>query len=173
MKNVIENAKKIFEIKTAHAHCDIPCGIYDPHYMQVAAHTVVRMDMLIDEATAKMKSNSNPSAEDRRDFVHKIARYTHTKEEHAEIVKKEARILWGDYFKPEHLQKFPELHDLVWKIMKGGSKGRQEADIHAGTDLLDAANKLADIFWKSKGFETKKVKAPYPTEKELVVPVLK
>jgi len=91
----------------------------------------------------------------------------------AEIVKKEARILWGDYFKPEHLQKFPELHDLVWKIMKGGSKGRQEADIHAGTDLLDAANKLAEIFWKSKGFETKKVKAPYPTEKELVVPVLK
>src|SRR3989344_3793990 len=172
MSKIISGIKKIFEIKTAYAHCDIPCGIYDPHYMQVAAHTVVRMDMLIAEATQKMAANKNPTAEDRRDFVHKIERYTHTKEEHAEIVKREARILWGDYFKPEHLQKFPELHDLVWKIMKGGSKGRQEASLESGLELLDLANKLAEIFWKTKGFETKKVKAPYPTEREIVIPVL-
>jgi len=167
---MLEKIKNIFKIKVAYAHCDIPCGIYDPHLAQVAAHTVVRMNMLIDEATAKMKANINPSAEDRRDFVHKLSRYAETKERHAEIAKHEVRILWGDYFKPEHLQKYPELHDLVWKVMKSGSKAKQEPNLQAAEELLQAVEKIAEIFWKTKNVETVKRKSFYITERTFVYP---
>jgi len=164
---------KIRPARVAYAHCDIPCGIYDPHLAQVAAHTVIRMVMLIDEATANMKANPNPSIEERREFIHKISRYTTTKEEHAEVCKKEVRILWGDYFKPEHLQKYPQLHELVWKAMKLGSKARQEASMQAAEELLENVNKIAEIFWETKNMGTARFKAPYPTERETVYPALK
>ncbi len=164
---------RFFPTKVAHAHCDIPCGIYDPYHAQLAAHTVLRMDKLIADESAKMAAIANPTTEERKEFVHKIARYTATKDQHAELAKAEVRIIWGDYFKPEHTEKFPELHSLVWKIMKAGSKGRQETSMAAAEELLENVNKFAEIFWKTKGIETMRVKAPYPTEKELVFPKLK
>src|SRR3989344_36897 len=123
---IMERVKPAKEVS---AHCDIPCGIYDPYHTQLAAHTVIRMVNLIKEATSKMDPNA--SMEERAIFVSKIQRYTAVKEEHAEIVKKEIRIIWGDYFKPEHLRQHPELHELVFKIMKLGSKARQEVNIDA------------------------------------------
>ena len=169
---IIEKIKKLFEPKIAYAHCDIPCGIYDPHLAQVAAHTVVRMGMLIDELTAKMNANPNPSVEDRRDFVHKLSRYTEIKEHHAEIAKHEVRILWGDYFKPELVQKYSELHDLVWKVMKAGSKAKQEANLKTAEELLESVEKIAEIFWKTKNIEPVKRKSFYITERTLVYPKL-
>src|SRR5438552_405413 len=83
------------------------------------------------------------------------------------------RILWGDYFKPEHLKTFPELHDLVWKALKSGSKARQEINLQAAEDLLKATNDIASIYWKTKGFETITAKAPYPTERLTVYPKFK
>ena len=83
----------------AHAHCDIPCGIYDPTAAKVAADTVAKMVEKI--------SALQPGATDfttRGNFV----RMTLVKEEHAQICKKELEILWSDYFKPEHLEKFPK-----------------------------------------------------------------
>src|SRR4030065_697358 len=59
----------------------------------------------------------------------------------------------SDYFKPEHLQKFPELHDLVWKTLKAGSKARQEISLQAAEDLLKDANDIATIFWRTKGLD--------------------
>ena len=165
---VLKSSERILGIKTAYAHCDIPCGIYDPHQTQVAAHSIVRMVQLIQEAASKMDSNA--SMEERSKFISKVSRYTHVKEEHAELVKKEIRIIWGDYFKPEHLEKFPELHDLTWKIMKLASKARQEVDMQVSLDLLDSVDKFAEMFWKSKNVETIRKKAPYPTDKEIVVP---
>ena len=162
--------EKIKPAPIAYAHCDIPCGIYDPHLAQMAAHTVIRMNSLINELVSKMPAN--PTIEERRDFVHKLARYTHTKEEHAEKVKQEVRILWGDYFKPEHVKQFPELHELVWKAMKLGSQARQEVNLKASEDLLETVNKIAEIFWRTKDKKTFRVKAPYPTEKETVFPKL-
>jgi len=153
----------------AFAHCDIPCGIYDPHHAQVAAHTVVRMDMLIAELK---KQGPTATADQRQELEHKLARYTATKEQHAEIAKQEVRILWGDYFKPEHVQQHPELHDLVWKAMKAASKARQEIGIQTADDLLKTVNEIAKIFWKTKGLDSVSVKAPYPTERELIVPKL-
>src|SRR3989304_5252990 len=82
--------------------CDIPCGIYDPHHAQLAAHTVIRMNLLINELK---KPGPNAAAEERQDYANKLSRYVATKEQHAEIAKHEVRILWAAYFKPQHLQK--------------------------------------------------------------------
>ena len=160
---------RIFKIREVSAHCDIPCGIYDPHLAQVAAHTVIRMTNLILEMTSP---GENPTFEQRKEIMHKINRLTAVKEEHAELVKKEIRILWGDYFKPEHVQQFPELHDLVWKTMRLASKARQEINPQTNQQLLESVQKIAEIFWKTKGLEAVKAKAPYPSGGEIVVPKL-
>ncbi len=152
-----------------YAHCDIPCGIYDPHLAQLAAHTVIRMVHLINELP---KLTPDLSPQERLEIVHNLARYTATKDEHAELVKKEVRIIWGDYFKPEHVQQYPQLHELVWNVMKAGSKGRQHVSLEEAQELLATVQKIADIFWKTKGYQTVKVKAPYPSGGELVVPKL-
>ena len=95
--------------RVAHAHCDIPCGIYDPHLMQIGALTVIRMNQLI----AALEKDDQAAR-------HSFARYTLVKEEHAELVKREVRVIFGDYFKPEHVEKFPELPQLTWDILKAG-----------------------------------------------------
>ena len=162
---------KIFPAKIAYAHCDIPCGIYDPHMAQLAAHTVIRMADLINELESP---GENPAFEQRKEIMHKINRYTAVKEEHAELCKKEIRILWGDYFKQEHVQRYPELHELVWKVMKLGSKSRQEINLQAAEELLETVNKIAEIFWKTKDMGTVRMKATfYPTGNETVYPKLK
>ena len=161
---------KIFTAKIAYAHCDIPCGIYDPHLAQVAAHTVIRMVDLINELESP---GENPAFEQRKEIMHKINRYTAVKEQHAELCKHEIRIIWGDYFKPEHVQKYPELHELVFKIMKLGSKAMQEINLQAAEELLETVNKIAEIFWETKGMGTARFKAPYPTARETVYPTSK
>lgn len=148
---------RLLRLKPVHAHCDIPCGIYDPHQMQLAAHTVIRMTQLIEEL------GKEPDA-------HKLARYTATKEEHGELCKKEIRILWGDYFKPEHVEQHPELHDTVWKALKAASKARQEVNMQASQELLSLTQEIAEIFWRTKGVETVRRKSYYPTEGEMVLP---
>jgi len=170
LHKLFQSIDKIKPAKIAYAHCDIPCGIYDPHLAQVAAHTVIRMVDLINELKSP---GENPTFEQRKEIMHKINRYTSVKEEHAELCKKEIRILWGDYFKPEHIQKYPELHELVWKVMKLGSKARQEINLQASEELLEAVNKIAEIFWETKGMGTIIFKAPYPTARETVYPISK
>ena len=164
MYRIFEAIDKIMHFKTVSAHCDIPCGIYDPHLAEVAAHTVIRMDMLISDLV-----KSNDMSPDGRN---KMIRYTMIKEQHAELCKHEVRIIWGVYFKPEHAQANPELNALVWDIMKAASKAKQSTNIADGEALLDKVNKFAEIFWKTKNIQTSRVKAPYPTEKEIVLPKL-
>jgi nickel superoxide dismutase len=154
----------------AYAHCDIPCGIYDPHHAQLAAHTVIRM---IDLINLLEKPGANATPEQRQEYTAKLARYVLVKEQHAEIAKNELRILWGDYFKPDHVKTFPELHDLVWKTLKSASKARQEINLPAAEDLLKGTNDIASIYWKTKGLETITTKAPYPTERQTVYPRMK
>lgn len=151
---------ELFPIKAAHAHCDIPCGIYDPHAAQVAAHTVIRMTNLLSEVKNEPDDNT-------ADF--KIARYTRVKEDHAEIVKREIVILWGDYFKEEHLKEFPTLTEAVHHTLKLASKAKQNIDIQAAQELLEHVHEIAEIFYKSKGLTPIKVKSAFPTEGEIVV----
>src|SRR3990167_2925058 len=102
----------LLPVKTAYAHCDIPCGIYDPHNMQMAAHTVIRMTQMINEL------NYEDNIESKRQFASQMARLTRVKEEHGHLVELELGTLENDYFKQEHFQKFPELKELLAKGVK-------------------------------------------------------
>ena len=164
MNKILKALDKVMHFKAAYAHCDIPCGIYDPHLAQVAAHTVIRMDMLI----ADLAKSNDMTPEGRN----KMIRYTAVKEQHAELCKHEVRVIWGDYFKPEHSQANPELHALVWDIMKCASKAKQSTNIADAEALLNNVNRFTEMFWKTKNIPVVTVKAPYPTEKNLVVPKL-
>jgi len=149
----------------AEAHCDIPCGIYDPHAAQISVLTVIRMiDLMADlEAAHKEKD---------LEYFNSLARYIAVKEEHAELCKREIRVMWGDYFKAEHVEKFPELHTLTHKIMQLASKCRQTTNRATALELLAAVNRFAEIFWDTKGVAVKRVKAPYKPGEEIVYPVL-
>ncbi len=155
-----------FPEEIAYAHCDIPCGIYDPHQMQLAAHTVIRMTSMINDLKV---SSENPSFEERKKIIHQVSRLTKVKEEHAELVKHELRILWGDYFKEEHLKDYPDLHTLVFKTLKLASKARQEINMDAANELLANTQQIAEIFYKTKGVTPVRVKSVYPTGLEIVL----
>lgn len=120
----------------AYAHCDVPCGIYDPKAAQVAAATVLKMVQKLQEYAPD-------------DFNNRV-RAVWTKEEHARKCKEELLILWTDYFKPEHLEKFPSIHDIFWKAAKLCSKNKQSVDMQTAKDLVKAVDEIADIFQKSK-----------------------
>jgi nickel superoxide dismutase len=149
----------------AKAHCDIPCGIYDPITAQIAALTVVRM---VDLMTDLEKNTSNRDVA----YHNTMSRYVTVKEEHAEKTKHEIRVIWGDYIKPQHLEQHPELHGVVYKIMQLGSKSRQTADRETAVQLVDAVNQFAEVFWATKGITTKRAKAPYAPALEMVYPNL-
>ena len=130
--NVVINViNRVLPANVAYAHCDIPCGIYDPHLAQISALTVVRMNQLIDGLTVPGTDASG--------------------EEHAELCKRELRILWSDYFKDEHVQQYPDLHDKFFNALKLASGARQNQDIGVAQQLLAATQKIAELFWKTKG----------------------
>ena len=142
------------------AHCDIPCGIYDPHAAQVAALTVLRMDQLV---KALDRGNADQAAM-------QIARYTLTKEQHAEICKRELDILWHDYFRPEHLEKYPDLHTKFWMADKLASRNKQSIDEGAANELLNAVNEIAEIFWATKNVATRRGPSNQTAGGEFVYP---
>ena len=148
------------------AHCDIPCGIYDPHHALIGALTVIRMVDLIDKLVEEHGKGSTA------EFINGMARYIAVKEEHAELTKHEIRVIWGDFIKDQHVESYPQLPGLVHKIMQLGSKARQTVDRETALDLLEAVNEFAEIFWQIKGIETKRVNAPFPVTEEMVVPIL-
>ena len=149
----------------AQAHCDVPCGIYDPHLAQVAALTVIRMVDLMNDLVATHKEQD-------LEFRNSVVRYVNVKEEHAELCKREVRVIFGDYIKKEHIDKFPELPELAHKIYQAGSKARQTASRANALELLTLVNRFAEIFWATKGVATKVAKAPYKPSEEVVYPVL-
>jgi len=165
LHQVLSTLDRVFDFDEASAHCDIPCGIYDPHQAQVAVLTVIRMiDLMNDLAKGDQK--------DVLAFHNSLARYVLIKEEHAELCKREIRVIFGDFIKKEHVDKYPELPALFHKIMQLGSKVRQSPARENAVELLGAVNRFAEIFWEIKGVATKKVKAPYKPEEEIVYAVL-
>ena len=166
LHKILSKLDSIKPFPEAKAHCDIPCGIYDPIIAQIAALTVIRMIDLIEEL--EKTHGDNKDAE----YHNSMARYVMVKEEHGIKCKEEIRIIWGEYMKPHHIEQFPELHSIAFNIMQIGSKAKQTVDREAAIQLLEEVNKFAEIFWKTKGIETKRVKAPYPPNEEVVYPVL-
>lgn len=149
----------------AQAHCDIPCGIYDPIGAQIAAVTVVRMLDLMADLESKAGDKG-------KDYVNSMSRYVAVKEEHAEKAKHEVRVIFGDYIKAQHLEKFPEMPALFHQILQLGSKARQTTDRQAALDLVEAVNKFAEMFWATKNMQTRRAKSPYNPPLELVYPVI-
>ena len=123
----------------ARAHCDVPCGIYDPHGAVLAAKTVARMVELIGQIEGDSVAAHN-----------KFARCVAVKEQHAEKVKREVQVIWSDYFKPEHLEKVPELHSKVWQLLKLAGRNKQSVDAEAAAQLVAATEEFADMFWATK-----------------------
>jgi len=161
---ILEAVDRKMGIERAQAHCDIPCGIYDPIVAQIAALTVVRMIDLMNDLESKGEKGLA--------YQNSMARYIAVKEEHGEKVKHEIRVIFGDYFKAQHVEKYPNTPALVHHIMQYGSKARQTVDREAAIQLVDAVNQFAEIFWETKGIATKRAKAPYAPALELVYPAL-
>ena len=168
MRHAFAILNRILPAEEASAHCDIPCGIYDPHLAQVAALTVVRMNQLIEGLEAPGGGGGPPTKEDRVKFLNSLTRYIATKEEHAELVKHEVRIIRGDFFKPDNSP--ANIGELVDGIMKTASAARQNVDKAAAEKLLDLVNQFAEAFWKAKGVQTKKVSSNQAVGGEFVLP---
>ena len=154
---VLENAfvkiDRVAPPPVAQAHCDIPCGIYDPHMAQIAALTVVRMVQLIQ---GLQKPGDGASKEDWDTYTMQISRYSATKEEHAKLCEHELIVLWTDYFRPEHVEKHSNLHDVVWKTAKLTSTVKQQVNMEAAQQLLAGCQQIAEIFWDTKNVKTKR-----------------
>jgi nickel superoxide dismutase len=124
---------------TVRAHCDIPCGIYDPAEALLAAKTVARMVEIIHGIEGNDTAARN-----------KFSRCVAVKEQHAEKVKKEVQVIWSDYFKTEHLEAIPDLHNRVWNLLKLAGKNKQSVDAEAAAQLVAAVQEFSDDFWATK-----------------------
>ena len=117
------------------AHCDLPCGVYDPAQARIEAESVKAIQ-------EKYQANQDPEFRTRAVLI---------KEQRADLVKHHLWVLWTDYFKPEHLKKYPELHELFWTATKLAGEAKGTVDPKKGQELLDAIAKIEKIFWETKG----------------------
>ncbi len=117
-----------------HAHCDLPCGVYDPAQARIEAESV--------KGCQEKYQGSD-------DDVFK-QRAVKIKEERAELVKHHLWVLWTDYFKPEHKEKYPQLHDLFWDATKAAGESKKSQDPADGQKLLDLIAQIDGIFWETK-----------------------
>ena len=147
VNNLFKVVNWVFPARVAHAHCDIPCGIYDPISAKIAAQTVVKMVMRIQ---ALQKPGADDSAAAWATYENTLSRYITVKEEHAQLCKKELDILWHDYFRPDHLENHPDLHNVVWQANKLASRNKQNVDMDAARELVGTVDRIAEIFWATK-----------------------
>ena len=121
------------------AHCDLPCGVYDPAQARIEAQSVLAMQK-------KYQANEDPVFRGRAVGIINAR---------AQLVKEHLWVLWGDYFKPPHFEEYPELHGLINSTVKlaSGTGAKQDVDPASGQKLLDGIDQIATIFWKTKGKE--------------------
>jgi nickel superoxide dismutase len=122
----------------ARAHCDLPCGVYDPEQARIEAESCHRIN-------EKYAASEDPTFR---------GRAVHIKEERAELVKHHLDVLWHDYFKPEHLEAVPNLHELFWNANKQASKVKASTDTADSKKLLELIDEI-DAAWKKTGGEEK------------------
>ncbi|PID41063.1 MAG: superoxide dismutase, Ni [Proteobacteria bacterium] len=136
-------------IVKAEAHCDGPCGIYDPASARIAVEAVVSMTKkLLDLEPPDHSNKDNFTA-----YLNTFSRYSQVKEEQAHIAKTELLVLWTDYFKEPHLETYPQLHDLFWKAAKLCSACKVEVSQDRADELLACVKEIHDIFWATKNKE--------------------
>lgn len=165
MHNMVKVLDKVIGFKTAQAHCDIPCKIYDPSTALLAALSCVRLMDLIKEIEDKETLTVADYAQ--------IARLVGEKESASTEVKEAVRIIWGDYFKAPQFEQVPNAHDLTHSIMLQASKCKQGIKREEGEKLVSLVNEFAEAFWLTKGVATYKAPCPYPPMLDTVYPDLK
>ncbi|WP_084959340.1 superoxide dismutase, Ni [Thermoactinospora rubra] len=118
------------------AHCDLPCGVYDPAQARIEAESVKAI-------MEKYNANEDPVFRTRALII---------KEQRAELVKHHLWVLWTDYFKPNHLEQYPQLHQLFWEATKlaGAAGGKGQVDVAKADELLAKIDEIAKIFWETK-----------------------
>jgi len=126
----------------ANAHCDLPCGVYDPAQARIEAESV----RAIQEKYQDAESQKKPE-ETIEDFK---TRCLTIKEERADLVKHHLWVLWTDYFKPQHLEKYSDLHDIFWRATKAAGDAKKALDPKQGQELLDLIGEIDKIFWETK-----------------------
>ena len=128
---------RLFTPRTiAYAHCDLPCGVYDPAQARIEAESVKAIQ-------EKYQANEDPVFRTRALII---------KEQRAELVKHHLWVLWTDYFKPPHFEAHPQLHDLFNRATKAADTagGKSSIDPKQGQELLDLIEEISTIFWETK-----------------------
>jgi len=120
--------------RVVHAHCDLPCGVYDPAQARIEAESMAKI-------VEKYHASDDPVFRDRALLL---------KEQRGELVKHHLWVLWTDYFKPQHLEQFPNLHDLFWQATKAAGKAKQSVEPADQQKLLDLIDEIDGVFQKSK-----------------------
>ncbi|MEV8635931.1 superoxide dismutase, Ni [Streptosporangium sp. NPDC051023] len=122
--------------RVASAHCDLPCGVYDPAQARIEAESVKAI-------IEKYAANEDPVFRTRALII---------KEQRAELVKHHLWVLWTDYFKPPHLETYPQLHQLFWEATKlaGAAGGKGTVDVAQADELLAKIDEISKIFWATK-----------------------
>ena len=143
------NPLQWLKVQKAEAHCDIPCGIYDPISAKIAAQTVHKMVLRIQALEAP---GANASADARKAYANTLGRYVRVKEEHAEICKHELAILWADYGWPNMPAGF-DLHGTFNGALKLAGRCKQNVDMAACEELVSTVDRIATAFWATKGVE--------------------
>lgn len=128
-------------IKPVYAHCDVPCGIYETDTMRHAADTCLKMIEKIEALPDDMGEKSD----DHNNYIRMVM----TKEKHAQLCKDQIYVLWSDYFKPEHLQTYPDLHTQLWQAAKQCSKVKQTVSREECEKLIAQVADIAKIFEES------------------------
>lgn len=138
----------------ASAHCDGPCGVYDPASARVAAEAVQSM-------TNKMIALEESHSADcgTASYINTMSRYAAIKEEEAHKCKEELLVLWTDFFKPIHLESNPGLHDTFWQAAKLCSACKVEVSAQHAQELMDAVEAIHNMFWAVKGREVPWIRA--------------
>ena len=143
MKLLTSKIKDLFPARNVvSAHCDGPCGVYDPASARIAAEAALSMTKKILALDPSDGSHATANS---------LSRYIAIKEEQTHIAKTELLVLWTDYFKPVHLEQFPDLHDTFWKAAKLCSSVKVEVSLEHAQELMAAVNKIHTMFWATKG----------------------
>jgi nickel superoxide dismutase len=127
-------ADRVSPPAVASAHCDLPCGVYDPAQARIEAESVKA-------CMEKYAGSDDPDFKTRAVLI---------KEERADLVKHHLWVLWTDYFKPPHVEKYPQLHDLFWKATKAAGEAKKTQDTAVADDLLNQIAEIDKIFKETK-----------------------
>jgi len=129
-----------------YAHCDGPCGVYDPASARIAGEAVLSMTKKMLDLECPDTDNSKAMAS----YLNTMSRYASVKEEQAQLCKSELLVLWTDYFKPAHLEDNPNLHELFWQTAKLCSSCKMEVSLEHAKELLDKIEEIHNLFWQTK-----------------------